>query len=172
MRKLGDEIGSELQLNSIRYELDKFEITESSKRELNILATFLAKYPNINIELQSHTDSRGSDAYNLKLSNNRAKAAKDYVVSLGIKSDRIISVGFGETKLLNQCGNNVKCPENEHEINRRTEYVITKFNPCVIISKPVISEDSDSDKDGINDAIEGFFDSDNDGVPNLSLIHI
>ncbi len=166
MRKLGDEIGSELQLNSIRYELDKFEITESSKRELNILATFLAKYPNINIELQSHTDSRGSDAYNLKLSNNRAKAAKDYVVSLGIKSDRIISVGFGETKLLNQCGNNVKCPENEHEINRRTEYVITKFNPCVIISKPVISEDSDSDKDGINDAIEGFFDSDNDGVPN------
>lgn len=165
-RKLGDEIGSELKLKSIRYELDKYEITETSKSELNILASFLNKYPNISIELQSHTDSRGSDAYNLKLSNNRAKAAKDYVVSQGIESSRINSVGFGETKLLNNCGNNVKCAESEHEINRRTEYVITKFNPCETILKPVLSEISDTDNDGIIDALEGFNDSDHDGVPN------
>jgi len=165
-RKLGDEIGSELKLKSIRYELDKYEITENSKSELNILASFLNKYPNINIELQSHTDSRGSDAYNLKLSNNRAKAAKDYVVSVGIESNRINSIGFGETKLLNNCDNNIKCPESEHEINRRTEYVITKFNPCETILKPILSEVSDTDNDGILDALEGFNDSDNDGVPN------
>ncbi len=165
-RKLGDELGKELQLKSIRYELDKFDITEASKTELNILGNFLNKYPNISIELQSHTDSRGSDPYNLKLSINRAKAAKDYVVSLGINPNRIVSVGFGETRLLNSCGNNIKCSEAEHEINRRTEYVITKFNPCSVIIKPVLSNSMDTDKDGITDEIDGFFDSDNDGVPN------
>lgn len=165
-RKLGDELGKELQLKSIRYALDKSDITEASKTELNILANFLNKYPNISIELQSHTDSRGSDAYNLKLSINRAKAAKDYVVSLGINPNRIVSVGFGETRLLNSCGNNIKCSEAEHEINRRTEYVITKFNPCSVIIKPILSNSMDTDKDGINDEIDGFFDSDTDGVPN------
>jgi len=77
-----------------------------------------------------------------------------------------VSVGFGETRLLNSCGNNIKCSEAEHEINRRTEYVITKFNPCSVIIKPVLSNSMDTDKDGITDEIDGFFDSDNDGVPN------
>jgi outer membrane protein OmpA-like peptidoglycan-associated protein len=76
------------------------------------------------IELSSHTDSRSSDAFNLQLSQKRAKAAVDYLISKGINKNRLIAIGYGETKLLNKCSNDVNCSEEEHAINRRTEFKI------------------------------------------------
>ena len=76
--------------------------------------------PNLKIELSSHTDSRGRDAYNLALSNRRAKAAVDYIITKGISSEKIIAKGYGEKKLTNRCSNGIKCSISEHQANRRT----------------------------------------------------
>ena len=166
-RKVGNSLASEEpQIRNIYYELDKYIITDESKRELNNLVVFLKAHPNIIIEITSHTDARGSDAYNLKLSQNRAKAAKDYIVAQGIDPKRVMSIGMGETQLLNRCANDVICSDEEHVINRRTEYVITKLNPCVVINKPTLKPGVDTDRHRILDVNEGFFDRDGDGIPN------
>jgi outer membrane protein OmpA-like peptidoglycan-associated protein len=78
--------------------------------------------PKLNIELSSHTDSRAGDQYNLVLSDKRAKAAVQYIVTKGIDSKRMRWKGYGESKLVNQCKNNVVCSEDEHQKNRRTEF--------------------------------------------------
>ena len=83
--------------------------------------------PTIEIELGSHTDSSGSDPYNYKLSEKRAKVAVDYIISKGIDPSRIVGKGYGETKLLNHCSNEIPCTDEEHQINRRTEFKVTKF---------------------------------------------
>ncbi|MBP9601321.1 MAG: OmpA family protein, partial [Lutibacter sp.] len=82
------------------------------------------KYPLIKIELGSHTDSRAPDAYNWALSNRRAKSSLEWIVGKGIDASRITGKGYGETELVNKCSNNAKCTEAEHELNRRTEFVI------------------------------------------------
>lgn len=79
------------------------------------------------IELRSHTDSRATAGYNLKLSENRAKSAAAYLYSKGIAKDRITSKGYGETKLINKCADGVPCSEAEHQVNRRTEFKILKL---------------------------------------------
>ncbi len=73
------------------------------------------------MELSSHTDSRSAADYNLKLSQRRADAAKKYIVEKGIAQNRIVAVGYGETRLLNRCADGVECSEEEHQLNRRTE---------------------------------------------------
>ena len=78
--------------------------------------------PTLAVELGSHTDSRGSDEFNLDLSKKRAKAAYDYILSKGFSRSRLIGKGYGETKLLNQCVNDSKCEDAEHGVNRRTEF--------------------------------------------------
>ena len=75
-----------------------------------------------NIELSAHSDSKGGDAYNLKLSEQRANSAKNYIISKGISASRIVSKGYGETKLINNCGNNVICSDDEHAVNSRLEF--------------------------------------------------
>ncbi len=80
----------------------------------------------LQIELGSHTDSRGNDEYNLKLSQSRANSAVNYIVGKGIGKERITAKGYGETKLINSGANNVKCSDEEHQLNRRTEFKIVK----------------------------------------------
>lgn len=82
----------------------------------------MAAQPNIRIEINSHTDSRDSDEFNLDLSNRRAKAVVDYLVSKGIKRTRLEYHGLGETELVNHCKNGVDCTEEQHQMNRRTEF--------------------------------------------------
>ena len=84
------------------------------------------KCPNIVIEARSHTDSRASDEYNVTLSQNRAQSTVDYIISRGIANNRISAKGFGETQLVNKCANGVPCSEGEHQVNRRTEFVIVR----------------------------------------------
>lgn len=86
------------------------------------LLTLMQKRPEIKVEINSHTDSRASDEFNLDLSQRRAKAVVDYLVSRGIKRSRLVYNGYGETQLVNHCGNGVDCPEELHAKNRRTEF--------------------------------------------------
>ncbi len=113
--------GKPINLKNIHYDLDKYFIREEAKAELNKLVQFMKDNPKINVELSSHTDSRASDDYNKTLSQNRANAAVDYLVSKGINKIRLKPIGYGETKLLNKCSNGVDCTEEQHQLNRRTE---------------------------------------------------
>ncbi|MCB0855054.1 MAG: OmpA family protein, partial [Bacteroidetes bacterium] len=105
----------------IKYEFNKSALTDTSKSELDRLVLYLKDHPEAKVKLSSHTDSRGSDEYNLNLSIARAKSAVDYIISQGISSYRIIAKGYGERRLLNGCADGVNCSESEHLINRRTE---------------------------------------------------
>ena len=115
------DCGKAIVLKNILYDLDKFFIRNDAKPELNRLVQFMQDNPTVRVELSSHTDCRAPNAYNATLSQNRANAAVDYIVSQGIARDRLVGKGYGETKLLNKCADNVPCTEAEHQLNRRTE---------------------------------------------------
>ncbi|RYF12908.1 MAG: flagellar motor protein MotB, partial [Flavobacteriales bacterium] len=119
-------IGKAIRIDNIFYDFDKFNIRPDAALELDKLVTTLKENPTIWIELGSHTDSRGNDVYNQKLSQNRATAAVNYIISKGIAKERITAKGYGETMLVNGCRNGVKCTEEEHQQNRRTEFKIVK----------------------------------------------
>lgn len=114
-------------LENIYYDLDKWFIREDAAKELNRLVQVMNDNPSLTIELSSHTDSRAGDQYNLILSDKRAKAAVEYIVSKGIDAKRMRWKGYGESKLINHCKNNVQCSEDEHQLNRRTEFKAIKI---------------------------------------------
>lgn len=120
--------GEVLTLKRIFYDFDKHNIRRDATADLDDLAALMLEYPSIEIELSSHTDSRGDNSYNNKLSQRRAEAALQYLVNKGISGDRISAIGYGETKLLNKCADNVSCSENAHQLNRRTEVKIIHFD--------------------------------------------
>ncbi|GAB3898342.1 OmpA family protein [Spirosoma agri] len=110
-------------LENIYYDLDKYNIRADASPELDKIVVILKDNPTLKLELSSHTDTRSSDAYNMKLSQNRAKAAVDYIVSQGISADRLVAKGYGETQLVVK---NAKT-EEEHQRNRRTEIKILEL---------------------------------------------
>ena len=125
-------VGKSFELRNIYYSYNKAEIRPDAAQELDKLITVLRDNPGIVIELGSHTDSRGDEPYNLKLSAERATSAVDYlIVNGGIKKDRIFAKGYGESKLLNKCTSFVDCTEEQHAINRRTELKILDIKPYV-----------------------------------------
>jgi outer membrane protein OmpA-like peptidoglycan-associated protein len=97
-----------------------------AQRTLDEVINVMSNVSEINIELSSHTDSKGSDDYNMALSKRRAKSAVDYIVAHGIAPNRISGIGYGETRLINKCGNGVECSDEEHAQNRRLEFKVTK----------------------------------------------
>jgi len=122
------EIGQVLTLNNIYYDFDNSDIRADAAYELDYLIALLEQHPSMDIELAAHTDSRGETDYNRWLSRARAKSAKQYLLNHGITKDRIHkSLGFGETRLSNDCANDVECTEAEHQLNRRTEVTIVKL---------------------------------------------
>jgi outer membrane protein OmpA-like peptidoglycan-associated protein len=123
--------GYKWQLDNIHYDFDKWNIRADARPILDSLVAFLKKYP-VKVELGSHTDCRGSFAYNDRLSQHRAEAAVAYIVSKGIDPSRITAKGYGERQLLNRCADGVKCSEAEHQANRRTEVkVLMGLDPGV-----------------------------------------
>lgn len=116
-----------INIDIIYFDLDKSYIRPDAEHELEKVLTIMNDYPKLKVELGSHTDSRASDYYNWNLSNKRAKATKKWLVDRGIESSRIRTIGFGETELVNECSNGVKCSKSQHQLNRRTEFVI--LNP-------------------------------------------
>lgn len=125
--EVGADIGKLVDIQPIYFDLGKSKIRPDAARELDKIVDVMKENPNMVIELGSHTDARGSDAFNLKLSDKRAKASAEYITSQGISADRISGKGYGETQLINQCTNGVKCSEDQHQINRRTEFKVIKF---------------------------------------------
>jgi len=115
-------------LNIIYFDLDKSNIRPDAALELDKVVALMNRYPEMVIRLESHTDSRADDNYNMKLSNRRAKSTYNYIISKGIDAKRIPKYeGFGESQLVNKCSNGVKCTEEEHQLNRRTEFIILKM---------------------------------------------
>lgn len=115
------KVGDKFILENIHYDFDKHNIRPDAALILDRLVATMRDNPTLKIELSSHTDSRGSDSYNEKLSQRRAQAAVDYLVTRGIARERLLAKGYGEKRLLNRCGNGVNCTVAEHQANRRTE---------------------------------------------------
>ena len=113
-------------LKNIYYDFDKWDIRKDAAIELDNLVAFLNANPDISIALGSHTDARGKDEYNLRLSQKRAESALRYLIEKNMDLSRVSAKGFGETKLVNECANGVECPEEKHQDNRRTEITILK----------------------------------------------
>jgi outer membrane protein OmpA-like peptidoglycan-associated protein len=109
------------RFNNILFDYGKADLKDSSKIILDRLAEVLLNNPKVKVELSAHTDSRGSDVTNLKLSQRRAESCVNYLIMKGVNSINIVSRGYGETQPLNRCTNNVKCTEDEFAINRRVE---------------------------------------------------
>lgn len=127
--KGGLEVNTEVIVPNIYYKYDKAEIEFETSEGLQQLLSLLENNPNLIVEIRSHTDSRGSDAYNYDLSNNRAKAIVDYLVSNGISETRLGYRGMGEEELVNACTDGTQCTEEQHAQNRRTEFrVIGNLN--------------------------------------------
>jgi len=110
-----------VRLDMILYNFDKYDLRPEGKAELDKLVKYMKEHPDLRVELSSHTDSRGSDKYNMKLSKSRAQSCVTYIVAQGISKKSIKAQGNGETKLLNKCKNGVWCSKDDHQMNRRTE---------------------------------------------------
>lgn len=120
-------VGSKIVLRNIFFDLDKATLRPESTAELQRLIKLMNDVPTLNIELGGHTDSRGSDSYNMNLSKERAKAVVDYLTKNGIDASRLKWEGYGETQLVNNCANGVNCSDEEHQMNRRTEFKVLSF---------------------------------------------
>jgi outer membrane protein OmpA-like peptidoglycan-associated protein/tetratricopeptide (TPR) repeat protein len=129
--EVGMDLAKMIDLKPIYFDLGKSTIRKDAAIELDKIVQIMNEYPNMYIELGSHTDCRSGAASNLKLSTARAKASATYIVKKGINKARITGKGYGESKLLNNCACEGKvqstCSEQEHEVNRRTEFIITKL---------------------------------------------
>lgn len=113
-----------IRLNNIYYDFNDDKILPDAEKDLSVLLNLLNDYPELVIELSSHTDSRGDDTYNERLSQRRANSAKNWLIEKGVQADRIVAKGYGETQILNNCKNGVECTDEEHRFNRRTEFKI------------------------------------------------
>ena len=125
---MGDDLSDLLQLDPIYFDLDKFNIRNDAAVELQKVLAVLKKYPSMKIDIRSHSDSRGKDQYNLYLSDKRAKSTAQYLIDNGISASRVSGKGYGETQLMNDCANGVDCTEEEHALNRRSEFIILNEN--------------------------------------------
>jgi len=120
-----------VKLNNIYYDFDKWNIRKDAVNELNKVVSFLNTMPNVVIELRAHTDSRGSAVYNQWLSQKRAESASDYLKEQGVPGSRLTATGLGESQLVNNCGDGIKCTEAQHSLNRRTEFKVIKVDPVL-----------------------------------------
>jgi outer membrane protein OmpA-like peptidoglycan-associated protein len=118
----GTDLG--ILLNPIYFDLDKSNIRPDAEIELQKIIAVMRTNPTLKIDVRSHTDSRAPDAYNMLLSSRRAQATIAYIVRGGIERSRLTGLGYGETQLKNSCSNGMECDEFEHQLNRRSEFII------------------------------------------------
>jgi outer membrane protein OmpA-like peptidoglycan-associated protein len=145
----------EIRLSDIMYDYDKSSLRPESVMALDSLINFLNKSPNVSIAIHSHTDSRGSDSYNLALSQRRAQSVVDYLISKGISSQRLIAQGHGESRLINRCKDKAECDEAEHQLNRRTAFSITAIDldRVIVKYKRVTGEETEDAEEAVYKAI-------------------
>lgn len=128
-------INEAIRLNNIYYDYDDDKILLEAEKDLTFLLGLMKQYPDMVIELSSHTDSRGNDAYNERLSQRRAQSAKNWLVAKGVSERRIEAVGYGENVILNHCINGIDCTDDEHRVNRRTEFKIIAGPTTIEVKK-------------------------------------
>ncbi len=124
--EVGMDLNDIIEINPIYFDLNKYNIRPDAAIELDKIVKVMNDNPTMIIELGSHTDSRGSDSYNMKLSYRIAKSSAKYIKSKVSNPKNIYVKGYGESKLKNHCKNGVKCSKEEHQENRRTEFKIIK----------------------------------------------
>ena len=127
-----------IRLNNIFYDFDDDQILPDAEKDLAILLELLNQYPDMVIELSSHTDAQGNDEYNDDLSLRRATSAVNWLLERGIEETRVKAVGYGEQFILNRCVNGVECDDNEHRFNRRTEFKILEGPRTIEIKKEIL----------------------------------
>ncbi|WP_462352802.1 OmpA family protein [Capnocytophaga leadbetteri] len=122
--KKGMDLAKVFEIKEIKFDYNKANIRPDAAVELTKIVEVMREYPKMKIDIRSHTDSRGADSYNLKLSDRRAKATLEWIVKQGIDRKRLKAKGYGETRLVNGCSNGVPCTEEEHQENRRSEFIV------------------------------------------------
>jgi outer membrane protein OmpA-like peptidoglycan-associated protein len=120
----GTDLAKLFELEDIYFEKSEWEIADEEIFKLQILLEILEQNPNLKIDIRAHTDSRASEQYNLKLSEKRASATKKWLINNGIDSNRLSSKGLGESQLVNHCSDGISCSEDEHKMNRRSEFIV------------------------------------------------
>ncbi len=156
--RVGEDLGLLFEVKPIYYELNSYQLTRQSKEELDRVAIVIKDNPGLRVQLGSHTDSRGSNESNLTLSTARAKSVYDYLIKKGVKSNSISYKGFGESMIMNKCLDGVECNDQEHALNRRTEYIISGLLPCdgsVIIDKNPLATNDPNDNFQDNQTSQG-----------------
>ncbi len=129
----------EIRLGSIYYDFDDDKILPAAEPDLYFIKDIMTEYPNMKIELSSHTDARGKDSYNQALSQRRANSAKRWLIQHGVSPSRVIAKGYGEKNILNGCTNGVDCTEEQHQFNRRTQFKIIEGPQSIQVKKRVKS---------------------------------
>jgi outer membrane protein OmpA-like peptidoglycan-associated protein/tetratricopeptide (TPR) repeat protein len=120
----GTDLSKVFHIKEIYFDLDKYNIRQDAAIELAKILEVLLEYPSMKIAINSHTDSRQTHAYNVVLSNNRAKSTRKWLIKQGVAADRLTAKGYGETKLVNNCSDGVDCTEEQHQYNRRSEFIV------------------------------------------------
>jgi len=124
---LKPKVGEDLGIASIYFNLGGADIDTDAAIELSKILQVMQDYPKLNLEIRSHTDSKGSNSANQKLSEKRAKVTRKWLIQNGIDPDRLTAKGFGETQIINECLDGVECSEEDHFANRRSEFVVTSI---------------------------------------------
>lgn len=122
---VGDDLAKAFGIKIIYFDLDKWNIRPDAALELEKILDVMKQYPTMKIDVRSHTDCRASHKYNEKLSDRRAKSTVQWLVANGVDASRLTGKGYGETQLVNKCADGVQCTEEEHQENRRSEFIIT-----------------------------------------------
>ncbi|TDE47902.1 OmpA family protein, partial [Flavobacterium sp. GT3P67] len=122
---VGDDLGKCFGIKMIYFDFDKSDIRVEAALDLEKILDVLNQYPTMKLDIRSHTDSRGTFEYNEALSDRRAKSTIKWLVKNGVNKNRLIGKGYGESQLVNKCADNIECTEEEHQLNRRSEFIIT-----------------------------------------------
>lgn len=120
----GTDLRFVLGIPDIYFDLDKWNIRTDAEIELQKILNVMSEYPDLIVDIRSHTDCRASHAYNEKLSDRRAKSSRQWLIDQGIAPERLTAKGYGETRLVNHCTDGVACTEEEHQQNRRSEFIV------------------------------------------------
>lgn len=121
---VGTDLAKTFGIKIIYFDLDKSDIRQDAAIDLAKIVDVMKEYPTMKVDVRSHTDSRATKKYNEKLSDRRAKSTISWMIGDGIQKERLSGKGYGETQLVNKCADGVECSEEEHQLNRRSEFII------------------------------------------------
>ena len=125
--EIGTDLAKLFDISLIFFDLDKSNIRPDAAKDIQKVIEVMKEYPKIHVDIRSHTDSRQTHKYNEALSDRRAKSTMAFMIESGIEPERLTAQGFGENELVNECADGVYCSEEEHQKNRRSEFIIARI---------------------------------------------